>query len=295
MKLCLGTVQFGMDYGIQGAKKASHNEIDRILDYATGHGIAHLDCAAAYGEANNVVGRYIRNSKYGREWFRIISKIPAGAFDKSDSADWSEIALQNARQELETIGVDKFEAYLFHNASLLYKEGAVSALYQVKTEGLSNKIGVSVYSPDEAIKALSYKEIEVIQAPYNVFDHRLDKCDFFKKAGEKGVEIYARSTLLQGLIMMHPNELPKKMRFAGRYISGFRELCKKAGFSPLEAAISYVMQRPGVNYIVFGVDNIDQLRDYISIAEHTMPPEFFSELNREFEGVDEKLVNPTLW
>lgn len=295
MKLCLGTVQFGMDYGIQGAKKASYNEIDRILDYAMGHDITLLDCAAAYGEAEKVIGHHIRHSKYRKSVFRIISKIPAGAFDKHDCVDWPEIALQNARQELETIGVDRFEAYLFHNASLLYKEGAVSALCQVKSEGLSKKIGVSVYSPDEALKALSYKEIEVIQVPYNVFDHRLDKCEFFKKAREKGMEIYARSTLLQGLVMMRPDELPGKMQFAKSYISSFQEICRKAGFSLLEAAISYVMQHPDISYVVFGVDNINQLKEYISIANHPIPPELFSGLYNEFEGVDEKLVNPVLW
>ena len=39
MQLCLGTVQFGMDYGIRNQKKPNLQDAIKYLDYATQNGI----------------------------------------------------------------------------------------------------------------------------------------------------------------------------------------------------------------------------------------------------------------
>ena len=49
MKLCLGTVQFGLDYGIRGQKKPSIEDSIKILDYATQNGIDNIDTAIHMG------------------------------------------------------------------------------------------------------------------------------------------------------------------------------------------------------------------------------------------------------
>ena len=54
MQLCLGTVQFGMDYGIIGQKKPSVEDSVVCLDYATQNGISAIDTATAYGTAEEV-------------------------------------------------------------------------------------------------------------------------------------------------------------------------------------------------------------------------------------------------
>ena len=51
MQLCLGTVQFGMDYGIRNQKQPTLEQAVEMLDYATQNGINHIDTANAYGTA----------------------------------------------------------------------------------------------------------------------------------------------------------------------------------------------------------------------------------------------------
>ena len=56
MKYCLGTVQFGTNYGIQGNGQPDVASVAEIIDYAYKNGINFLDTASAYGTAESVVG-----------------------------------------------------------------------------------------------------------------------------------------------------------------------------------------------------------------------------------------------
>lgn len=295
MKLCLGTVQFGMDYGIQGGHQPEYYKIDNIFDYAISHGITTFDTAAAYGEAEDVLGHYIKHSKRSQKDIKVISKLAASVFDNADRAVWPNIAIDNASKSRDSLRIEQLEAYLFHNASLINDLYAVKAIASVKEQGISKKVGVSIYFPEEAMKALEYDEIDVIQIPYNVFDRRLDKCGFFHKAKEKSVEVYARSTLLQGLIMMNEGELPASMAFAKGYLKRYHDICREYDVSSLAGAVGYVDSHEGIDYIVFGVDNISQLHEYIDINDTVISNEMVKALDEAFSDVEEKLVNPVLW
>ncbi len=295
MKFCLGTVQFGMDYGIQGAHRQSYKKIDEIIDYAIEHGIQAFDSASAYGEAEEVLGHYIRHSGLQRKGIKVVSKLAAGQFNNIEKNKWREIAVSSAQHSLDNLSIDILEAYLFHNASCIYEPDAVSALYEVKKKGLSRRVGVSIYSPSEAMKALEYDEIEAVQIPYNVFDQRLDACGFFVKARERNVQVYARSTLLQGLAMMGPEDLPEGMEFAKEYLEDFEAICRKHQKAKLNVAVGFVERHEGIDYTVFGVDNLEQLREYLSMQTETIPDEMIDEIRQRYDAVEERLVNPAMW
>lgn len=63
MQLCLGTVQFGMNYGICGQKQPSVEAACEMLDYAVHNGISHIDTAKQYGTAEDVVGIFLRKKQ----------------------------------------------------------------------------------------------------------------------------------------------------------------------------------------------------------------------------------------
>ena len=55
-KLALGTVQFGIDYGINSGVKVETDEVSRIINYARNNGINLLDTAQLYGSSEKVLG-----------------------------------------------------------------------------------------------------------------------------------------------------------------------------------------------------------------------------------------------
>lgn len=294
MKYCLGTVQFGMDYGIQGAHKPSQESVNRMFDLAIENGIDSFDTAAAYGQAESTLGNYFFQKNFMGN-FKVISKLAPNVFYGEKKEKWKNIVIDNIKSSLKRMNVFRLEGYLFHNASYIFDKDAVQALYSVVEEGLSGKVGVSIYTPEEAMKALEYDEIQVIQIPYNLFDHRLDKCGFFEKAKKKGIEIYARSSLLQGLVVMNPQNLSGKMRFAQDYIKKFRLMCAEFGITPLEVAVSYVGGHDGIDYVVFGVDSLEQLKAYILVKSKSIPQELQKRIRIEFDNVEDRLINPVLW
>lgn len=295
MKLCLGTVQFGLNYGIQGKGQPEKQSVDEILSFAIDHGIEMFDTAASYGKAEEILGNYIHENLENASRMHIISKLKPNAFSGFEESEWINVAVKNAEDSLRQLGIYKFEAYLFHNATYIFNGLAVEALSKVISAGLTNRIGVSVYSPKEAMKALEYPVIGAIQVPYNVFDRRLDKCGFFEKAKTQDVVVYARSSLLQGLALMDPDNLPKKVSFARPYLEAYLSICRKFSISPLEAAIRYVEGKKGIDYVVFGIDNLKQLKEYVTIKDAKLSEEIINEINNRFDMVEERLVNPSLW
>lgn len=294
-KLCLGTVQFGMDYGVQGNGQPSEESVFEMLRYAYQHGIVCLDTASVYGGAEEILGRFFAADTEAAKRMSVVSKLPPEVFKDINKTHWASIAAKNATDSINRLHVDGLKAYLFHNAAYIFDQDAVEAILCVKKEGLAQRVGVSVYTPEEAMKALEYEGVDAVQVPYNVFDQRLDKCGFFKRAKEQGVEIFARSSLLQGLAVMEPDKLPKHMAFASEYVKKLHEICRKYDLPVLNAAVGYVGMHKDIDFVVFGVDNREQLAEYINIGEMKMSQNMIDELKLSFRNVEEKVLNPSMW
>ena len=73
MKLTIGTVQFGLNYGINNKSGiVNQNEVKKILDFAFENNIKSLDTAQSYGNSEKIIGLY------GANRFKIISKLKSG-------------------------------------------------------------------------------------------------------------------------------------------------------------------------------------------------------------------------
>lgn len=73
MKLALGTVQFGMDYGVQGGIQPAEETVEGILSCAIDKGIGYFDTASAYGNAEEILGRYIKKNREKAEKMQLVS------------------------------------------------------------------------------------------------------------------------------------------------------------------------------------------------------------------------------
>lgn len=152
MELCLGTVQFGMDYGISGQKQPSVEQAVEMLDYAVQNGINTIDTANAYGTAEDVVGAFLRRQTVPRESLWIISKFRPNLLDDVKENEYYAVMKENLTNTLERLGVDYLDTYLLHSARYVYNDAIIATLNRFKQEGYTRKVGVSVYEVDEAKK-----------------------------------------------------------------------------------------------------------------------------------------------
>ena len=83
-KLVLGTVQFGLNYGIANTDgKPAPERVRQILQTAYDNGIRTLDTAAAYGESETVLGTELKNLGL-LDKMKIVSKVPPVPANFSD-------------------------------------------------------------------------------------------------------------------------------------------------------------------------------------------------------------------
>ncbi len=167
---------------------------------------------------------------------------------------------------------------------------------KIKNEELVTNIRVSVYTPEEAETALSIDEITAVQVPFNVFDHRLIKPGFFEKAHSKGIAVFVRSIYLQGLILMENTDVPDKLRGVIPFKNQLKEICEQSGRTINEAAMKFPLAQKGVTGIVFGVDNLNQLKENINL--YNKPPlekPIIENILNKFNDIPEYLLDPRQW
>ena len=192
-KLILGTVQFGLHYGVNNtAGKPSKENIKSILDSAYNSGIQLLDTAEAYGDSQNTIGEYHNNST---NKFNVITKF------SSNTEGFSLNIIERVYNNLKILDIDKLYCYMFHSFDDFnkYFEKYRKELLILKRDGIINNIGVSLYSNDELERVLKFNEITLVQLPFNLLDNNNKRGNIIKKAKAKGIEIHTRSTFLQGL------------------------------------------------------------------------------------------------
>lgn len=295
MELCLGTVQFGLDYGIIGQKKPSQEYAVQCLDYATQNGIRAIDTATAYGTAEQVTGAFLVKKTISRDKLFISTKLLPNILDECASEELGKAVRENLQHSLQTLHLDYVDAYLLHSARYAFRPDILAALAAVQKEGLARKVGVSVYEPEEAMACYASPYVDFIQAPYSIFDHRMKKSGALQQAAAGGCEVHTRSAFIQGLILLKEDQVPPFLEKAKPIIRKINAICKQTGVSRIALAMSYVKRESAISHLVFGVDSLEQLKEDIILFQQDLSASLLAQMDSEFAGIDAEIVMPSLW
>lgn len=297
MELCLGTVQFGMDYGISGQKQPTVEQAVEMLDYAVQNGINTIDTANAYGTAEDVVGAFLHKKTVPREKLWIISKFRPNLLDDVREAEYYAVMKENLTNTLGRLGTDYLDTYLLHSARYVYNDAIIGTLNRLKKEGYARKVGVSVYEVDEAKRCIEHDNVDFMQLPYSVFDQRMKNGGLFDLAKKYNgtTQIHSRSAFIQGLILMEENQVPDFLAKARPIVRKISELCRKFGISRIALAMNYVKQEDSISHLVFGVDNLEQLKEDIEVFQQDLDKAIIQEISLEFCDIEADIVMPSLW
>lgn len=296
MELCLGTVQFGMDYGIRGKKKPPLSESLKMLDYALHNGINMIDTANAYGEAEGVVGAYLEKNPESRQKIQLISKFRPNLLDDVPADQYYQIMKANLEESLQRLHTDYLDGYLLHSARYVYNNEIIEALLRIRKEGLVKNIGVSVYEVDEAEKGISRGDLDFLQLPFSVLDQRMLHQGVFALAEKNQFPLHTRSAFVQGLVMMRPEEVPPFLREkAMPILQAVETVCRETGLTKTQLAIGFVKQQKAITRLVFGVRNVEQLKEDIKVFSENLPVEVIAELELSFANIEADIVMPSLW
>lgn len=289
-RLALGTAQLGMRYGV--ANRLGQPPQERavaILERAIRGGIRCLDTATRYGDAEGVIGLFL-SDRAPRPPVSVVTKL--GAEDAGDGAAVrAAVAASSVR-----LGAPP-AAVLLHDPALLarWRDGIGGALRACKDEGRTSAIGVSVYDPEQFAAALELPGLDVVQAPANVIDRRIERRELLVRAHDSGVRVMLRSPFLQGLLVLEPERYPAWLGRAAVPLHRWWKLCARYRVEPATVALRFVLERTAPAVVVVGCESEEQLDGLLDAANG---PDLPRDLVAELETLateDEKLVDPTGW
>jgi aryl-alcohol dehydrogenase-like predicted oxidoreductase len=282
-RFVIGTAQFGLKYGI--ANRGGQITLDAarpILSMAREGGISMLDTASLYGDSE------IRLGEIGVNEWQIVTKL-APIPENSANVEFS--VNQQIKRSLANLKLDHLHAVLLHRPRQLLDSVGPSlfaALAQMRDKGLVEKIGISIYEPDELERIWQKYRFDIVQAPLNIMDRRLEHSGWLSRLTRDGCEVHVRSIFLQGLLMMR--QLPKTLGRWQVVWDQWQDFLILHEISPLDACLGYILSLPEVAKIVVGVDSEAQLKELMSTAacrSNKWPTSMWSD--------DRELLNPSLW
>ncbi|MDC6455599.1 aldo/keto reductase [Candidatus Pseudothioglobus singularis] len=286
-KIALGTVKFGMDYGINSIRsQVSPEEIEDLLGYAYLQGIDLLDTAPAYGSSEKILGSYKPHD------FKIITKTRHFNCIEIGKKELQQIE-NDFFQSLKNLKKNHVYGLLIHNSNDLLKPGSnklYSRLKDIKQKGLINKIGVSIYNPTQLELILRNYDIDIVQLPCNILDKRFVNSGMLAVLKDRGIEIHARSVFLQGLLLMSEHTRPKKFNHWEALWKIWHEWLNDYKISALEASIRHVISISEISKVLVGVDTSDQLKEIVIASDGALPT-----IPNELSTNDVNLLNPSNW
>ncbi|MBW2996320.1 aldo/keto reductase [Candidatus Woesearchaeota archaeon] len=280
MKLALGTVQFGMDYGINNRGKIPKKEVFEILGFAKENGIDVLDTAYAYGSSESVIGEFISKTNNS---FKIVSKLP--------SKNWENAFEESAKR----LNSEKVYACLIHDFdSFLENPQIFDKLKILKQKGKIEKIGFSLYYPKEVLYLLDNNvQFDIVQVPFNIFDQRFSSV--FELLKEKGVEIHVRSVFLQGLFFKNPAKLEGDFVKIKDKLSDLRSISERTGIPISALCINFALLNQDIDKVIIGVDSLENLQENIDSSKYKKKVNEVYGILSDLKEDDEGIILPINW
>ena len=282
-RIVLGGAQLGLPYGIlNGGETLSREEVARILDTAAGHGIDAIDTAIAYGQSELVIGETAQNR------FNIISKLPPLPSDVSNVSEWVHMQVDASLSRLKCTSLDALLLHRPHDLTSRHGSELYAAISSLKIEKIIRRFGISIYTPEELPGIIGTFDIDVVQAPLNVFDRRI--LGVIDQLTALDIEVHVRSVFLQGVLIAGPKGRPQRFEPWSEHFALFDEWVHSSGMSAMACCLGFALQQPGIAKLVIGATSSESLAEIMDSIPNT-----HLEVPAHLQSSIEQLIDPRVW
>lgn len=287
-KFILGTVQLGLEYGINNQLGKPSKELAfEILKTAYENNVLYLDTAAAYGDSEQVIGDF---HKEQGNIFGICTKLIVADDDVERITDIIDDAIKRLQ-------IEKIDILYFHRFEQAKNNVIVQKIIEAKKQKKIDKIGISIYEPAELEYILDnlYGVVEVIQIPYNILDSvRWDS--LIEKCHKANFEIYGRSAYLQGLLFKSDNDAFIRKMQAQKYVVYVKHYAEKKCVTIAQLLIDYC-KKSNLDGIVIGCESVQQLKDNLEVwrTENCLDDEDVQIIKEHSKNIPIEIIDPRRW
>jgi aryl-alcohol dehydrogenase-like predicted oxidoreductase len=294
-RLALGTMTWGRDTD-------EHEARDQLLAFAEAGGTL-VDTADVYadGASEQIIGRLI--AELGRDSVVLATKAVSkpGTERRFDASRGHLLAALD--KSLARLGVDHVDLWQLHAWDPLTPlDETLAALDAAVASGRARYVGVSNYSGWQTAKAAALQSARPgtarpisTQVEYSLLQRGIER-EVVQAAQDAGLGILPWSPLGRGVLTgKYRHGTPADSRGASAHFASFVSpflgddarrivdaVCTAAeglGVAPLEVALAWVRDRPGVVAPIIGARTAAQLRGALTVEELTLPEEIVSALD----------------
>ncbi len=290
----VGTVQFGMTYGIANQQgRPSRKEVLEIIKFGYEAGICDYDTAAVYGESEEVLGQSFKDLGICHK-VNVFTKIEALDDEvKKTEKDPKNELVASLDRSLKRLKMDCVAGVLFHREEDVQH---LALLQMQKQAGKCQSVGVSCgHDPEKVTDFLNSDSIEAFQLPCNLMDRRHSEAGVLEKAHKNGVLSFIRSAFLQGILTMKNEEIPAALANLCSMHLRYTSLAEEAGITLKEMALRFILNHP-VSKVVIGIESLRQLKENLCYFERgPLPDDLMQAITLTYEQPDPYLITPALW
>lgn len=293
--MMLGTVQFGLPYGVANRiGQPSYRDVVEIVATAIRGGVNCLDTAAAYGESEQILGRVLGELTI-QDDVVVVTKtrpVPDESFDDMNEA--RRIIEQSVESSRQNLGLDRLPLVLFHRErDVRFLEFALELVDRgwVEKVGVScgNEVGVAAGLVDEP-------GVSALQLPSNLLDRRHVDTDVMRRAPGTNTAIFLRSVFLQGLLLMEESAIPNQLLEVIPARWQFEAIARRAGLTLSELAVRHALGMEGVTSVLVGVESLQQMRDNLEIfGRGALATDVQDAVDRTRPVLADRIITPALW
>ncbi|MEN9687807.1 MAG: hypothetical protein RL381_819 [Actinomycetota bacterium] len=288
-RLGLGTMTWGRDTD-------THEAADQFRAYIEAGG-NFLDTSSTYGDGDSerVIGGLI-GTLARREDVVIATKagvtFPGGVRTVNNSRQSLISELDKSLTRLESDYVDIWQIHCWDPLNPL--EDTLSALDYAYTSGKARYVGISNFSGWQSARAITIQESNSAKAPivshqieYSLLNRGAEE-EILPCADETGIGILAWAPLGRGVLTgKYRKGIPSDSRAAAphfvkhvepylrekpqRIVEAVSVAAEGLGFAPLEVALAWVRDTPGITCAIVGARTGAQLRGILATEEITLP------------------------
>lgn len=293
----LGTMTWGRDTD-------EHEARDQLVAFAEAGGTL-LDTAAGYtdGRSEELIGSLL-GDVVGRDDVVLATKAGIWRRDGERYVDTSRGALlrglDTSLRRLGTDHVDLWQVHIWTDDTPL--EETLGALDQAVSSGRATYVGISNYSGWQTARAVTHQEaapgrarLASTQVEYSLVNRTIER-EVLPACEALGLGVLPWSPLGRGVLTgKYRGGTPSDSRGASPVYSGFVEaylddrsrgiveaVARAAdglGWTPLEVALVWVRDRPGVTAPILGARTAAQLRTALQAEDKELPPEIRAALD----------------
>ncbi|MGW7429101.1 aldo/keto reductase [Streptomyces sp. NPDC054861] len=305
-RLVLGT----MNFGPQTDEADSHAIMDAALDA----GINYVDTANVYGWGENkgrteeIIGSWFDQGGGRRDRTVLATKVYGNmAADGEVWPNHDRLSAVNIRRAVEAslrrLRTDHIDVYQFHHIDRRTPFEEIWQAFDVLVQqgkilyaGSSNFPGYKIAQANEAAARRGTLGLVSEQCLYNLAERRAEM-EVIPAAQEYGLGVIPWSPLHGGLLGgVLKKESEGRRRASGRsadalastsvraQVQAYEDLLDKHGIEPGEAALAWLLTRPGVTGPIVGPRTAEQLASALRAVELELSEEVLAGLDEIFPG-----------